>query len=42
MRAQNPERFLKENRLPYPERRGYSTFGYGRRICPVRRSFPCW
>lgn len=29
----NPDRFLKENRLPYPDRKGYSTFGYGRRVC---------
>jgi len=29
----NPDRYLAENRLPYPDRKGYSTFGYGRRIC---------
>ena len=30
----NPERYLQENRLPYPNERGYNTFGWGRRQCP--------
>ena len=29
----NPDRYLKENRRPYPGPDGYSAFGYGRRIC---------
>ncbi|ORY79768.1 putative cytochrome P450 [Leucosporidium creatinivorum] len=28
-----PERYLAENRLPYPHRQGYSSFGFGRRVC---------
>ena len=28
-----PERYLQENRLPYPNERGYNTFGFGRRQC---------
>jgi Cytochrome P450 len=28
-----PERYLKENRLPYPNEKGYNTFGWGRRVC---------
>jgi cytochrome P450 len=27
----NPDRYLKENRLPYPNDKGYHTFGWGRR-----------
>lgn len=26
-----PDRYLKENRLPYPNEKGYNTFGWGRR-----------
>ena len=26
-----PDRYLKENRLPYPNEKGYHTFGWGRR-----------
>jgi Cytochrome P450 len=29
-----PARYLAENRLPYPNERGYNTFGWGRRQCP--------
>jgi cytochrome P450 len=29
----NPERYLAENRTPYPNERGYNTFGWGRRQC---------
>ena len=29
----NPDRYLKENRLPYPNDKGYHTFGWGRRVC---------
>jgi cytochrome P450 len=28
-----PERYLENNRLPYPNERGYNTFGFGRRQC---------
>lgn len=28
-----PERYLEKNRLPYPNERGYNTFGFGRRQC---------
>lgn len=28
-----PERYLAKNRLPYPHRQGYSSFGFGRRVC---------
>ena len=26
-----PDRYLKDNRLPYPNEKGYNTFGWGRR-----------
>src|SRR5438046_3979411 len=28
-----PSRYLTENRIPYPNERGYNTFGFGRRQC---------
>jgi len=27
------DRYLKEHRLPYPNEKGYHTFGWGRRVC---------
>ncbi|KAH7074368.1 cytochrome P450 [Paraphoma chrysanthemicola] len=29
----NPDRFLVENRLPYPNQKGHNAFGWGRRSC---------
>lgn len=29
----NPDRYLEENRLPYPNARGHNAFGWGRRTC---------
>ena len=28
-----PERFLAENKLAFPNEKGYYTFGFGRRVC---------